>query len=296
MLPARCRRRRPSCRCPAAAGTATARVGPPVRSGAATARGRGCRSRAPRGDAPWLDAGMSHRPASPSTVSIPGVRSRADSSAARNLAIRDCGPAPEPGLSPSSEGDASTLGGTPPRVVVAPAQLVHARAADGLGGSRAAANGVGEPGRVHRRCWRRWPPMMSCSCRSSSGAEPGPDPDRGVRLEWPVARRRPRDDASVRSCRSHRRSRAGEILIAEFKTGPQNPDFRHALAQAIDSGADLWGMSPEEFEATVAARYFASVPARRRHRRRGASRCSKQRRRCGATAGWRRSATSSAPT
>ena len=53
-------------------------------------------------------------------------------------------------------------------------------------------------------------------------------------------------------------ARGGEVLVAEFKTGTQNPDFRHALAQAVDYGADLWGMSPDEFDATVAARYFAS--------------------------------------
>lgn len=53
-------------------------------------------------------------------------------------------------------------------------------------------------------------------------------------------------------------ARSGEILIAEFKTGPQNPDFRHALAQAVDYGADIWGMSLDEFDAAVAARYFAS--------------------------------------
>ncbi len=50
----------------------------------------------------------------------------------------------------------------------------------------------------------------------------------------------------------------GEILIAEFKTGPQNPDFRAAVAQAIDYGADLWGMSFDEFEEAVAVRYFNS--------------------------------------
>ena len=53
-------------------------------------------------------------------------------------------------------------------------------------------------------------------------------------------------------------ARSGEVLVAEFKTGPQNPDFRHALAQALDYGSDLWGMSPDEFDATVATRYFAS--------------------------------------
>src|SRR6185437_1326596 len=35
--------------------------------------------------------------------------------------------------------------------------------------------------------------------------------------------------------------------------------FRVALAQATDYGADLWEMTPEVFEATVAVRYFASA-------------------------------------
>jgi hypothetical protein len=53
-------------------------------------------------------------------------------------------------------------------------------------------------------------------------------------------------------------ARSGELLIVEFKTGPANPDFRAVLAQLLDYGSDLWGMSFEEFEQTVAARYFAS--------------------------------------
>lgn len=53
-------------------------------------------------------------------------------------------------------------------------------------------------------------------------------------------------------------ARGGELLIIEFKTGPQNPDFRHALAQLLDYGSDLWGLSYDEFESTVAARYFAN--------------------------------------
>jgi hypothetical protein len=53
-------------------------------------------------------------------------------------------------------------------------------------------------------------------------------------------------------------ARTGDLLVVEMKTGPQNPDFRGALAQATDYGADLWQMTPDVFEATVAARYFAS--------------------------------------
>src|SRR5690348_134015 len=52
-------------------------------------------------------------------------------------------------------------------------------------------------------------------------------------------------------------ARSGELLIVEFKTGPQNPDFRHALAQLLDYGSDLWRLSYDEFENTVATRYFA---------------------------------------
>ncbi len=53
-------------------------------------------------------------------------------------------------------------------------------------------------------------------------------------------------------------SRDGDLLLVEFKTGPQNSDFRHVLAQLLDYGSDLWRMSYEEFESTVANRYFSS--------------------------------------
>lgn len=49
----------------------------------------------------------------------------------------------------------------------------------------------------------------------------------------------------------------GDLLLVEFKTGPQNPDFRECLAQLLDYGSDLWGMTLEEFESRVAQRYFA---------------------------------------
>lgn len=52
-------------------------------------------------------------------------------------------------------------------------------------------------------------------------------------------------------------SRDGELLLIEFKTGPQNSDFRHVLAQLLDYGSDLWRMSYEEFESTVARRFFS---------------------------------------
>jgi hypothetical protein len=48
----------------------------------------------------------------------------------------------------------------------------------------------------------------------------------------------------------------GDVLVIEFKTGPQNPDFRSALAQLLDYGSDLWKMTYDEFESGVAVRYF----------------------------------------
>jgi len=53
-------------------------------------------------------------------------------------------------------------------------------------------------------------------------------------------------------------TRAGDLVLVEFKTGPQNPDFRHALAQLLDYGADLWGMTLNRFDEAVAVRYFTS--------------------------------------
>lgn len=53
-------------------------------------------------------------------------------------------------------------------------------------------------------------------------------------------------------------SRSGELVLVEFKTGPQNPDFRHALAQVIDYGSDLWRMSLEDFDRGVVQRYLGS--------------------------------------
>lgn len=51
---------------------------------------------------------------------------------------------------------------------------------------------------------------------------------------------------------------SGDIVLIEFKTGPQNPDFRHALAQLIDYGSDLWRLSVEDFDRGVVQRYLAS--------------------------------------
>lgn len=53
-------------------------------------------------------------------------------------------------------------------------------------------------------------------------------------------------------------ARGGEVVIVEFKTGPQNTDFRHTLAQLLDYGSDAWQMDADAFETTVAHRYFNS--------------------------------------
>lgn len=49
---------------------------------------------------------------------------------------------------------------------------------------------------------------------------------------------------------------SGDLVLVEFKTGPQNPDFRHALAQLVDYGSDLWGMTVEEFDKGIVQRYL----------------------------------------
>jgi hypothetical protein len=52
---------------------------------------------------------------------------------------------------------------------------------------------------------------------------------------------------------------SGDLVLVEFKTGPQNPDFRHALAQLIDYGSDLWGMTVEEFDKGIIQRYLEGL-------------------------------------
>lgn len=49
-------------------------------------------------------------------------------------------------------------------------------------------------------------------------------------------------------------ARGGAIVIVEFKTGPQNPDFRRVLAQLIDYGSHLWGLTFEAFDLLTRAR------------------------------------------
>ncbi len=53
-------------------------------------------------------------------------------------------------------------------------------------------------------------------------------------------------------------SRSGELVLVEFKTGPQNPDLRHALAQVIDYGSDLWRLSLDDFDRGVVQPYLIS--------------------------------------
>ena len=53
-------------------------------------------------------------------------------------------------------------------------------------------------------------------------------------------------------------SREGNLLVIEFKTGPNNPDFRAALAQLVDYGSDLWKLDWESFERDVPLAYFKS--------------------------------------
>jgi hypothetical protein len=52
-------------------------------------------------------------------------------------------------------------------------------------------------------------------------------------------------------------SPSGDLLLVEFKTGPQNPDFRAVVAQLVDYGSDLWQMTLAQFEQTVVVRYFS---------------------------------------
>jgi hypothetical protein len=51
-------------------------------------------------------------------------------------------------------------------------------------------------------------------------------------------------------------AKSGDLVLVEFKTGPQNPDFRAALAQVIDYGSDLWGMTLDDFDRGVVQRYL----------------------------------------
>jgi hypothetical protein len=54
-------------------------------------------------------------------------------------------------------------------------------------------------------------------------------------------------------------ARSGDLVLVEFKTGPQNPDFRAALAQLIDYGSDLWGTPVADFDHGVVQRYLSGI-------------------------------------
>jgi hypothetical protein len=56
-------------------------------------------------------------------------------------------------------------------------------------------------------------------------------------------------------------ARSGDVVLVEFKTGPQNPDFRHALAQVVDYGSDLWQLSYEDFDRGIVQRYLSKYQA-----------------------------------
>lgn len=49
----------------------------------------------------------------------------------------------------------------------------------------------------------------------------------------------------------------GTIVIVEFKKGPENPDSRRVIAQLLDYGSHLWGLTFEEFEG-LCSNYFNS--------------------------------------
>src|SRR5215207_7490934 len=61
-------------------------------------------------------------------------------------------------------------------------------------------------------------------------------------------------------------ARSGDLVLIEFKTGPQNPDFRHALAQVLDYGSDLWGLTLEGFDKGVVQRYLNGPHCAQRYR------------------------------
>lgn len=56
-------------------------------------------------------------------------------------------------------------------------------------------------------------------------------------------------------------SRTGDVVVVEFKTGPENADFRRVLAQLVDYGSHLWGMSLQDFDERVVHRH-AELPLR----------------------------------
>ena len=53
-------------------------------------------------------------------------------------------------------------------------------------------------------------------------------------------------------------SQEGSLILVEFKTGPNNSDFRAAIAQLLDYGTGLWGLDWDSFQRQVPLRYFKS--------------------------------------
>jgi len=49
----------------------------------------------------------------------------------------------------------------------------------------------------------------------------------------------------------------GTIVVVEFKKGPENPDSRRVIAQLLDYGSHLWGLTFEEFDG-LCSNYFNS--------------------------------------
>jgi hypothetical protein len=49
-----------------------------------------------------------------------------------------------------------------------------------------------------------------------------------------------------------------DVVLVEFTTGSQHPDFRHALAQLIDYGSDLRQLSVDDFDRGVVQRFLRS--------------------------------------
>jgi hypothetical protein len=54
----------------------------------------------------------------------------------------------------------------------------------------------------------------------------------------------------------------GELLVIEMKRGPENSDFRRALAQLVDYGSDLWRLPLDRLEHEIVVPYLASKHCR----------------------------------
>ena len=117
------------------------------------------------------------------------------------------------------------------------------------------APGRHEPRRppVRKRLW-----IVRRNCKNSSKTNPDLLPVDDLAMSGPLAVIGRETRLSSGAVDLVALSRSGDLLVVEFKTGPQNPDFRAALAQLMDYGSDIWGQSFETFERSVPLRYFAS--------------------------------------